>query len=308
MPESLSGSSDHHESNNIMTSKSANNLRKHSSFEKRPPVFLIFADLDGTFTPMDIEGKIDFLSVIREIQEKEGVMVKFIPVSGRPAGYVLRLLHEVRDMLSGMDIHGVCDYGAAEQGAVIVDSKRSYGPHYMGDPDHVNLKAQIAEIIANNEHHEIISDEPDKLYTCSIHIKNEAKEHMTHEQQFEVYNSVKKQVLEKFGEGVLNISMSHNCMEVMHKEISKSEAMHTLIRNYAADFNVVGFLYAGDAENDKIAMEFVSKYAELRGINAHNFVPGNAQDAILSHKLEPWKHRNRKTSTHFVEKLTLLIN
>ncbi len=32
-------------------------------FKRKPPVFLLFADLDGTFTPMDIAGKIDFIEV-----------------------------------------------------------------------------------------------------------------------------------------------------------------------------------------------------------------------------------------------------
>lgn len=91
--------------------------------------------------------------------------MKFVPVSGRPAGYVLRVLHECRDMLDGAGLPYVCDYGAAEQascrgtksftplqGAVIVDASRSYGPKYMGYSEHMNLKSQIAAILRKNEY------------------------------------------------------------------------------------------------------------------------------------------------------------
>jgi len=45
----------------------------------------------------------------------------------------------------------------------------------MGHPDSIGLKAKVGEALAKNEHSAIVSDEPDKLYTCSVHIKNEAK-------------------------------------------------------------------------------------------------------------------------------------
>ncbi len=69
--------------------------------------------------------------------------------------------------------------GVAEQGALLVDAKRSYGPKFTGDPRNTGLKAKVAKALEKNEYKDIISDEPDKLYTCSIHIKNEAKENMT---------------------------------------------------------------------------------------------------------------------------------
>ena len=44
---------------------------------------------------------------------------------------------------------------------------------------------------------------------------------MTLEDKFTVYRSAKKDIEAALGEGVLNIAMAHNCMEVMTKEISK---------------------------------------------------------------------------------------
>lgn len=214
-----------------------------------------------------------------------------MPVSGRPCGYVLRVLHSARDVLADYDIHNVTDKGVAEQGALLVDSKRSYGPQFTGDPRNVGLKAKVAKAIENNEYIGIISDEPDKLvrekhllpavdvdtvqltkychhfsqYTCSIHIKNEAKEGMTTEDKFVVYRSAKKDIEEAFtaaGEELPFIAMAHNCMEVMSPEISKANGLNMLLHDYRRDYDIVGLMYGGDAENDKVAMTFVSKMAE----------------------------------------------
>lgn len=125
---------------------------------------------------------------------------------------------------------------------------------------------------------------------------------MTHDEQFAVYQSIKDDIIEEFGDGNLNIAMSHNCMEVMTKEIKKSKAIDILFSRYALQYNIVGLLYAGDAENDKIAMQFVSKLAEIPGINAHNFQPGNAQNAVDSLNIEGWKYRNNAATHHYVEK------
>lgn len=53
-----------------------------------------------------------------------------------------RVVHEVRDVLSEYGLSEVCEFGAAEQGALIVDAARSYGPKYIGDGRHADLKVQ----------------------------------------------------------------------------------------------------------------------------------------------------------------------
>lgn len=171
--------------------------------------------------------------------------VKFVPVSGRPAGYVLRVLHDTRDMLSSMDVGKVCDFGAAEQGALLVDCSRSYGPQFIGDTKNLGLKQKIDKIIKANPFAKIVKDEPDKIYTCSIHIVNEAKAKMDHAAQRKVYESIRDDIWMEFGKDTLDISMSHNCMEVMSKEISKAKAVDVLLWRYRQDYNVVGMLYAG---------------------------------------------------------------
>lgn len=49
----------------------------------------------------------------------------------------------------------------------------------------------------------------------------------------------------------------------MHKEISKSYAMNILLTKYQRHFNIVGLCMCGDAENDKIALNYVSRLAEV---------------------------------------------
>lgn len=257
----------------------------------KPKVFIIFADLDGTFTPIDIEGLIDFVEVVKEIQEQSDVKVKFCPISGRPCGYVLRVLHETRDALLSYNITDVCEFGAAEQGALLVDASRSYGPKYLGEAQNRGLKAKIAEILKNSQYRKILADEPDKLYTCSIHIKNEYKASMTHAEQFAVYSSIRDDIHKQYGPDAFDISMSHNCMEVMSKEISKAFAVNMLIYSYMHAYNVVGIIYAGDAENDKVAIKYVSRLAEVPGMNAHVFIPSNSNPAIFSEQLEGWKKK-----------------
>ncbi len=160
---------------------------------------------------------------------------------------------------------------------MIVDAKRSYGPRYMGHDNHRNLKSIISGIIKKNEYCRIIADEPDKLYTCSIHIKNEAKKKMTEEEQQQVYISVRNDIWKVFGQDGLFIAMAHNCMEVrghtrartctytqvMHKEISKAKAIEVILTSYRRVYDIVGMCMCGDAENDKVALNYMSRMAEV---------------------------------------------
>jgi len=58
----------------------------------------------------------------------------------------------------------------------------------------------------------------------------------------------------------------------------------------------------------------VKKYIEnntlfiVPGVNSHNFSPANAQEAISTHRIEPWKRLNRAAHAHFVEKGTKKVN
>ncbi len=89
---------------------------------------------------------------------------------------------------------------------------------------------------------------------------------MTTEDKFRVYHSAKKDIEDEFTKEVadelLFFAMAHNCMEVMTREVSKANGLNMLLHDYRRDFDIVGLMYGGDAENDKVAMTFVSKMAE----------------------------------------------
>lgn len=268
----------------------------------KPKCLLLFTDLDDTYSPMDIPGMIDFIQVVREIRDKTGVAVKFCPISGRPAAYVLRTLHQARDLLAGAGLHNVCEFGAAEQGALIVDSNKSYGPKFLGLPENRNLKQKVDKILTKSPHFRMISDEPDKLYTCSIHVKNEYKANMGDEEKLQIFSSLRQLIIRELGANRVEMPMSHDCLEVMTKEVSKAAAVQHLIYSYMTTFNVVGIIYAGDSENDAKAIRFVSKLAEIPGVRANVFLPGNASRLIESKYLEKWKNQNPNTTNNRIEK------
>ena len=51
-------------------------LNRH--FKPMPRAFIIFTDLDGTFTPIGLEGLKDFADVVEEITNREKVQVRCI--------------------------------------------------------------------------------------------------------------------------------------------------------------------------------------------------------------------------------------
>ena len=85
---------------------------------------------------------------------------------------------------------------------------------------------------------------------------------------------------------------------MMHREVSKSRALDEILSAYRRSFDVVGVcmcgglsfsrtvgtggvsendLRCGDAENDAVALRYVSRMAEVPGVPAHVLTPANAQ-------------------------------
>ncbi len=56
-----------------LKTKGGSRLNRH--FKPKPRAFIIFTDLDGTFTPIGLEGLKDFADVVKEITEREKVQV-----------------------------------------------------------------------------------------------------------------------------------------------------------------------------------------------------------------------------------------
>lgn len=261
-------------------------------------VFVVFSDLDSTFTPIGLDGVRRFVDLMKEISEKEKVEVKFCPISGRPADYVVGLMNMIKYAFEEKGMKNVVEYGAGEQGGVVVDSSKAYSQVYVGDEKNKNLKEKIMDLINESKYAKYVADEPGKRYTCSIHIKSEYECRMTNEQQKKVYNGIRELMMKEFGNRVC-CAMASDCIEVMPTEISKHNAMKYLMQEYNKKYDIVGITYSGDAENDKKAVDYVSRIAEIPGIQASVFLPGNSNKCIHSSELESWKERlNGKASNN----------
>lgn len=93
----------------------------------------------------------------------------------------------------------------------------------------------------------------------------------------------------------------------MHKEISKSKAIDTILAKYRLKYDVVGMCMCGDAENDKVALLHMSHLAEIPGVRAHVFTPSNAQHAVSTAVLERWKAQNPHASENRIRKAHLKL-
>jgi HAD superfamily hydrolase (TIGR01484 family) len=263
--------------------------------QEKKDVFILFSDLDWTFSPIGISGYRDFVDILKNIKNQENVEVKFCAVSGRPADYVLSVMHTVRNICKEEGLENVVDYGVGEQGALLVDVNKSYNQEYLGDQNYTNLRKDIARILKENRYGNILSDEPGKRFTSSIHIDKDISKNMSKEQKLEIYDSIKRDILQKLGRKV-EVSMSTNCIEFVMPEINKAKGINKVLELYSKKYKVKGIAFAGDNENDKHAILYFSKLAEVPGLKTHVFLPGNAVQSIHSNALEGWKEKNSKAS------------
>lgn len=265
--------------------------------DSKKDAFVIFTDLDGTFSPIGLKGLREFIEVVKQIKQKENVDVKFCPVSGRPADYVLSVMHTVDNIAKEEGIERLAEYGAGEQGALMVESKKAYKQTFLGDSVYTNLKEDVSKVLSKNKYSDLLVDEEGKRFTCSIHIKKEVVDGLSMEKRNEIFEDIKKDLIKKLDKNI-EIAMSHDCMEIMTPEISKANAINRLLGVLSRENNVKGMMYAGDAENDKTAVKYFSNLAEIPGLKSHVFLPGNAIEGIWSKSIEDWKQKNSKTSSN----------
>lgn len=271
--------------------------------KRKPKALLIFADIDKTIAPYNYKKDIEeFLTLIREIQEKENVTVKFCPISGRPGAYVRRFLHEWRDHAKYAGLDSIFELGAGEQGAVIVDARKSYENIYLGNPNTLSLKRDVDSILKNHRFGKWISDEWEKIYTCSLHIRDEVAKKLTRDEQKKIYGTLSQDILSALGAEKIYTPMAHNCLEVIPNGIGKAESINYIQSHYRKTYEIVGITFSGDAENDKTAVNYISKLAEIPGVKSNVFLPGNADKSIESDSLEGWKEKNTKASGNRIQK------
>lgn len=258
--------------------------------KRKPKAFIVFTDLDNTFTPITPRESIKFAELMKEIQEKENVSIKFCPISGRPADYVVGVMNMLKPALKDVGIENATEYGAGEQGGILVDASRAYVQKYIGNGENEGLKQEILKVVQNSKYSSIVADEPGKRFTCSFHIKDEIEKNLSSEQVEEIYSGLRKLLTDNFGKKI-SLAKASDCLEAMPKEVSKATALKTIFEVYQRQYDIVGITYSGDAENDKEAVKYVSKLAEIPGVKANVFLPSNANDIISSKSIESWKNK-----------------
>lgn len=252
-------------------------------------VLLLFADLDLTTTPLDIDSIIRFIHLVKKIGTQARCKVKFVPISGRSSDYIRCFMHMMRAMFEKEGLYDVFEFGAGEQGATIIDATKSYELIYLGEQGHDQLKLQVAQVIAQSKFSHMLMDEPGKIYTCSLHIKNDYKVGLSKSESLDIFSQVKDAIIMKLGNSV-KCAMAHKCLEVMHAEIGKPKALQYILDQYSREHLVVGVTFSGDAENDRECCEYISRLAEIKGRYLCNvFLPGNAVGTLESASVEHWK-------------------
>lgn len=271
-----------------------NNQDKEDSGSKYLPKkersFILFTDLDKTFSPIGLKDIKDFAQLVKEIKERENVEVKFCPVSGRPGAYIRGQMDVLRSIFNSEGLKNVFDYGIAEQGSIITMGKQPFHEQYIGDPANINLKEDIKKILTKDAYKDIVIDEVDKRFTCSLHVIDKPGFPITPEDKKKVYNQLEQDIKALLGESV-DVAKAHDCMEVMSKEVSKGNAINWVINRNMKSYEVSGISFSGDAGNDKMAVKYVSKLAEIPGMKANVYLPSNAIEEIQSKALESWKEK-----------------
>ena len=239
--------------------------------------FLFFTDLDQTISPLDVDGIVRLIAVVKRV-ETHGVKFKIIPITGRTPEYALAFLHILNASFERERLFDVCEVGAGEQGAAVIYVKKSYDIKVL--TSRTDIKERVAHVLSNFEYAQMLSDEPGKRFTCSIHIKDEWCKTLDAAKKKSILSCLNDAVLKELGPSVVKVSLSHKTLEIASTEVSKNRALEFIMNDYASQFDIVGMSYSGDAANDLECVQWVQKFSHTaavsKKIKVHVFLPSNA--------------------------------
>jgi HAD superfamily hydrolase (TIGR01484 family) len=265
--------------------------------------FVIFTDLDGTFMPLDMKTMKKFVKLAKNIEKKENVKTIFCPVSGRPGEYVVGVANTIKAFF-GKNMEHMFKYAVGEQGAILRDVRNGSKQEYLGlDKGGVPVRKAIEEIINKKNYtvrkgkfkdkkipfSQIFQDEPGKIFTSSIHIKEKLPSYMEEVNSKEIYQALRDAIIKSPIGDKIDITMASDCLEVMSKKVSKAIAVKAVLERIQKKYDVKGISYAGDGENDKTAINYFTKLGEILGVKANVYTPSNSQKAISTETLETKK-------------------
>lgn len=259
--------------------------------------YIVLTDLDGSFTPIVSEEMATFAKLMKSIQDKENVAVKFAPVSGRNADYLSAIMGIVKWEFDKVGVKDAIDYGAAEQGAVIQYANSPVARLSLAKPESKALIADIKCIFNESKFAKIMDYHPTNEYDMAFLLKSAVVKSWKQDKNGEkehkeaIYKKFKDYMLQKIGNRA-DVVYS-GCIEITPPEIGKDKAINWILSQYQKDYDIVGVTYYGDSENDKKAIEYMAKLAEIPGIKFKTYIPSDAKKEIESANVEGWKVNNK---------------
>jgi HAD superfamily hydrolase (TIGR01484 family) len=273
----------------------------------RKKTLLIMSDLDGTLIPAKLTEMQDFFKTLKKIEKDLDVQIKFSFITGRPAGYLLSTMDSFQNYFDEYEMNDPLGLGVAEQGGIIVYGKcKPYRRKYIGTKDYSKELANIKELVDNSKFKNSFEIEQDGKISISYVINGDYYEKKQKELEHEYSDKkvakkeLKKHVSAKYKELRDYLSnripkdieiVNGGVLEIKPKEISKDKAVSYLFDRYKKKYDIKGIVYCGDSENDKKAIEYVSKLGLIPGIRANVYLPSNGKDEVRSENIEFWKNR-----------------
>lgn len=257
---------------------------------QKEKVLIIFTDLDETFIPIGLKGMKKFVDLVKEIEAKEGVKVKYCPISGRQSTYVLAIMDVIKAVFEEGGIKNAVDYGVGEQGAVVAHIDSYCRQDFLGAEEDKDIKSKILQAFNEFKYKDYFTSMPGFDYMYTFYIKDELVKSLSQEKRNKLLSLLRKHLSLKLKDKV-NISDVIDCLEVVSKGTGKDKAIKWALSKYSRKYDVVGLCYSGDSENDLKAVSYVSKLAEIPGIKANVFLPANAYECLKSKNVEAWKRK-----------------
>lgn len=262
-------------------------------------LFIVFTDLDGTFTPISVEILNRLVKLVDSIQKESGVKVKFCPISGRNSNYVMGVMNVVDGIFSSSGIKGIVDIGAGEQGGILVDKRYGYKHLVLSNLDYKKIDKQVKKLILKGKYKDYFVFEPGRKSSTFVSIKEELMDVFSEKEIRAMIADLKKDIQNEFA-GKVHVDSYRSCFEVAPVGVAKELAFKKIMSDYSKQYNIVGLSYAGDGENDLSVMRYISKISLVPGIKTHIVIPSNRFETLTEERVNSWNKKLKDVSKSVV--------
>jgi HAD superfamily hydrolase (TIGR01484 family) len=287
---------------------------------EKKKLLLMMTDLDGTIFPSSSKKIIDLVDTLKEIEQRTGASVKFCPISGRTSSYVLSIMDRMETDFKEVGMKNAIGYGAAELGSIIIYGKNMpYKRKLLFSDEKSKIIKAMKKEVNEGKFSKFFETDPDAYFVTAFVLKRKFIKEIETETKKEnigknlsedefneivekkckthYYKPLRKELEKKYGKDI-DIVFS-GVIEAKPREISKDNAIKWMLNKFMTSkeytgTEIGGIIYCGDSENDKKAVDYISRLALIHGIKAQVFTPSNAATEIRSENIEQWKDKFKK--------------